>query len=79
VQTLTPRTFAAGRLTRASSPVPAAGGTRRLARSVAEVTGGYRLTPELTLKAGYQASRAFGASDWNHAAVWSLVWAQRWF
>ncbi|MGH9372079.1 MAG: hypothetical protein ACRD15_11170, partial [Vicinamibacterales bacterium] len=79
VQTLTPRTFAAARFTRASSPMQVATRYARRARSSAEVTGGYRLTPQLTLKAGYQASRQFGVDDWNHAAVWSLVWAQRWF
>jgi hypothetical protein len=79
VQTLTPRTFAAARLTRASTPLLTTAGVERRSRSVMEATGGYRLTPQLTLKAGYQASRPFGPSDWNHAAIWSLVWAQRWF
>jgi hypothetical protein len=79
VQTLTPRLFAAGRWTGASTPVRTATGRIRRTRAVAEVTGGYRLTPELTIKAGYQTSRAFGVSDWNHTAIWSLVWSQRWF
>ncbi|MGH9310525.1 MAG: hypothetical protein ACRD1U_14195 [Vicinamibacterales bacterium] len=79
VQTLTPRTFAAARWTRASTPFQTPAGLVRRARSAAEVTGGYRLTPQLTLKAGYQASQPYGVSEWSHAAVWSLVWAQRWF
>lgn len=79
MQTLTPRIFAAGRVTRATTPVRTAGGAVRRARSAIEVTGGYRLTPQLTVKAGYQAARGYGVSDWNQAAVWSLVWAQRWF
>jgi hypothetical protein len=79
VQTLSPRTFAAARLTRATTPVRTSGELERHARSVAEVTGGYRVTPQVTLKAGYQASRAFGVANWNHTAVWSVVWAQRWF
>lgn len=79
VQTLTPRIFAAGRLTRATTPVRSAGLLVRRARSAIEVTAGYRLTPQLTVKAGYQAARGFGVSDWNQAAVWSLVWADRWF
>lgn len=79
VQTLTPRTFAAGRITRASSPVQTETGAARWARTTAEVVGGYRLTPELTLRAGYQANRAFGVDNWQHAAVGSVVWSQRWF
>jgi hypothetical protein len=79
VQTLSPRTFAAARLTRATTPVRTSGGLERRARSVAEVTAGYRVTPQVTLKAGYQAARAFGVASWNHTAVWSVVWAQRWF
>lgn len=78
VQTLTPRTFAAGRVTRVSTPVEAAAGSR-WTRTSAELTGGYRVTPELTLRAGYEAQRQFGVADWNHAAVASVVWARRWF
>ena len=75
-QTITPRTFAAARYTYATTP------TRALTRSTresAEVSGGYRLIPSLTLRAGYEGSRRFGATDWDHAAVASIVWAQRWF
>jgi hypothetical protein len=79
VQTITPRTFAAARLTRASSPVQTAGGRARWTRTTAEMTGGYRLSPDVTLRAGYEAGRAFGVQNWNHAAVFSVVWSKRWF
>jgi hypothetical protein len=79
VQTLTPRIFAAARVTRASTPVRDGALTVRRSRTAAEVTAGYRLAAQLTLKAGYQASRPFGGSNWNHTAIWSLVWAQHWF
>ena len=79
VQTLTPRIFAASRLTSASAPVRTATGASRWRRSSAELTAGYRLTPELTLKGGYEASRGFGVTTWNHAAVGSIVWGKRWF
>jgi hypothetical protein len=79
VQTLTPRTFAAARFVRSSAPVRIPAGLTRRTRAAVEATGGYRLTPQLTVKAGYQATRGYGVADWNHAAVWSLVWAQRWF
>jgi hypothetical protein len=79
VQTVTPRTFAAARFTRASSPVRNATGLERRERSAADVTVGYRLTPELTLRGGYEAERRFDRPDWDHAAVASVVWARRWF
>ena len=79
VQTLTPRLFAATRLTGASAPVRLVAGLTRRTRAATEVTAGFRLTPSITLKAGYQATRAYGATDWNHTAIWSAVWSQRWF
>ena len=79
VQTLTPRTFAAARFTQAKTPLPLATGLERTTRTVAEVTGGYRLRPDLTLKAGYEGEKRFGRTEWDHAAVASVVWARRWF
>ena len=79
VQTLTPRTFAAARFTKATSPVRISAGPVRWSRMVGEITGGYRITPDITLRGGYEAERAFGATNWNHAAVFSAVWAKRWF
>jgi hypothetical protein len=79
VHTLSPRLFAATRVVRASTPVIEGTAEVRRTRSSAELTAGYRLTPRLTLKAGYQTSHSFANTNWNHAAVWSLVWAQRWF
>ena len=79
VQTLTPRTFTAARYTQASSPVLSANALRRSKREMAEVSGGYRLTPDFTLRVGYEGSRRFGVVDWSHAAVASIVWAHRWF
>jgi hypothetical protein len=79
VQTLTPRTFAAARVTRASSPVTTATGPTRWVRTVAELTAGYRVTPALTLRVGYEGNRPFGVDGWNHAAVGSVVWSKRWF
>lgn len=79
VQTLSPRTFAAARVTRVSTPVELTAGPARRERTAAELTAGFRLTPELTLKGGYEAERRFGNPDWGHAAVASVVWARRWF
>lgn len=79
VQTLTPRTFAAARLTHASSPAVVGAARTRWTRTVAEATGGYRVTPEITIRLGYEASQPFGASGWRHAAVVSAVLSKRWF
>lgn len=78
-QTLTPRIFTASRFTRVSAPA-LDGSTRvRYTRSAFELSGGYRLTPEITLKGGYEAGRRFNVQTWTHAAVASVVWAKRWF
>lgn len=79
LRTLTPRWFAAARLVRASSPVLAGPLPGRRSAASAEATIGYRLTPQLTLRAGYQTSTRFGRPDWDHTAAASLVWAQRWW
>ena len=69
VQTLTPRLFAVSRVTHASTPVLI--GTERVqrTRSQFELSGGYRLTQDWILKGGYEASRRYGATDWDHAAT----------
>jgi len=79
VRTLAPRWYAAGRVSYARSPVLAAGLTPRLGASSLEATAGYRLSPELTLKTSYQASRWYGVSDWNQSTVVSLVASHRWW
>ena len=79
VQTLTPRIFAASRITRVSAPVQLGANRVRWTREAFELSGGYRLTPDWTLKAGYEASQRFGVTTWAHAATASVVWAKRWF
>lgn len=79
VQTLTPRLFATVRLVGASSP--AYSGTSRVRRrmTTTEVSAGYRLREDLTVRAGYYASRHFNAPVRTDTAVVSLVWSRRWF
>jgi hypothetical protein len=79
VQTLSPRVFASSRVTRATTPVLTPNGRVRMARMATEVAAGFRLTPEVTLKGGYEASRRYGVTDWSHAAVFSVVVGKRWF
>ena len=78
-QTLTPRWYVAGRTTRATTPVFAAGVRVRRSGGTADATIGYRATPEITVKAGYQGSRTYARQDWDHAAAVSIVWARRWW
>jgi uncharacterized protein RhaS with RHS repeats len=78
VRTLTPRWYVAGRTTRTSAPIQIAGVRSRRTAGSAETTIGYRLSPEITLKAGHQTSRTYAISDWNHAAVVSFVFFERW-
>jgi hypothetical protein len=78
-RTLTPRWFAAGRTVHASSPVLAGAYAGRRTASSGEATLGYRLTPEFTLRGGYQGSTGFNRPRWDHALAVSFVWAQRWW
>jgi hypothetical protein len=79
VQTLTPRWYAAARSTRTSTPVFAAGVRTRKTGGAFEATVGYRLSPEITLKAGYQGSRTYTAARWDNAAAVSFVVFRRWW
>ena len=79
VRTLTPRWYIAGRTTRASTPVFTAGVRVRRTSGTADATIGYRLSPEIIVKAGYQGSRAYtaltGARSCDLRQV-SMVFAQ---
>ena len=79
VQTLTPRWYAAARTARTSTPVFAAGTRTRRTGGALEATIGYRLSPEITLKGGYQGSRTYTAAEWDHAAAVSFVVFKRWW
>jgi hypothetical protein len=79
-QTLTPRWFVAGRVERLEGPPPlAAPQGPRQTFAGAEETVGFRLTPEITLRASYRARRLFSQQDFSHQAMASVVWARRWF
>jgi hypothetical protein len=78
-QALTPRWFVAGRVERISagrlSAVPAVLDPRFAGT---EETIGYRLSPEITLRAGHRARRTFGQTAFLHEANVSIVWWRRW-
>jgi hypothetical protein len=77
VQTITPRLFGAARLARIDPPMlfPDKSDTDR---RIAEVTAGYRLTREWTLRGGYLRERDYLARAWDNQAAVSVVWAKRW-
>jgi hypothetical protein len=82
-QTLTPRWFVAGRVERMASPAlislrdtPAVFVDQRL--QGVEETLGFRLTPELTLRASHRARGGFGLPSFDHTVAVSAVWWRRW-
>jgi putative nucleotidyltransferase with HDIG domain len=79
VQTLTPRWYLAARTTRVATPGMANGVRVRRSAGSADGTVGFRLNPDITLKAGYQGSRAYTRGDWDHAAAVSIVFGKRLF
>jgi hypothetical protein len=79
VQTFTPRLFGTVQLVGASAPALLGPARIRKTMTSTEISAGYRLHEQLTVRAGYYASRYFFAPDRSHTAVASLVWAHRWF
>jgi len=79
VHTLSPRIFAAARGTRVTAPTTTI--PSEVLRSSADVEAilGYRLTTDLTVRAGYQRQRAYRETEWHGSAVMSVVWADRWW
>jgi hypothetical protein len=74
-QTLTPRWFGAGRVERMSSPL--LGGIDQNFAGIEEVIG-FRVTPEITIRAGHRARRGFGRTGFDHQVIGSVVWWKRW-
>jgi hypothetical protein len=79
VQTFTPRLFGTVQLVGASAPAFTGQGRVRRKMTSTEVSAGYRLHEQLTVRGGYYASRHFFAPERSHTAVASLVWSHRWF
>jgi hypothetical protein len=77
VQSLTPRIFAAGRVTHVLTPPVVGAGVRR-EWNAAEFTGGFRVTRSVTVRAGCYFQRPY-VGDWGRAAEVSLVLDGRWW
>jgi hypothetical protein len=78
VQTITPRLFGAARVARAEPPPLFISGIRAN-RTTVELTAGYRLTREWTVRSGYYGDHRYLATGWDNQAGVSLVWARRWY
>jgi hypothetical protein len=79
VQTLSPRWYAASRNTRTSAPAFVHGTRVQRSNGSTEAIVGFRVNTLITLKAGYQGSRAYTAQQWDHAAAVSIVLFKRWW
>jgi hypothetical protein len=88
VRTLSPRWYLAARLQRQTTtdalvwpdetdPVLAALTRPESALNV-EAVAGYRVTADVTLRAGYHGDRDFGEAGLEPQAVCSIVWTRRW-
>ena len=80
-QTLTPRWFVAARSEGASAPGLSTPTTirGRTVMHLDEATVGFRVSPELSLRASVIGRKSFTRADWDHQAGISLVWAHRWW
>lgn len=86
VQTITPRLFAAARVARVRTP-PIVFGTERpiTTFTTTELTAGYRVTRDFTVRGGYYGQRPYSnaaaglAPEWDNRAAVSVVWARRWY
>jgi hypothetical protein len=64
-------------MTHSSTPVFSAGARVRRSAGTADTTVGFRVNPQILLKAGYQGSRSYSQQGWEHAAAVQAVWAKR--
>ena len=78
VQTITPRLFGAGRLVRTEAPPFFVSGIVADRKTV-ELTAGYRLTTDWTVRGGYVRERSYLEPAWDNQAAVSIVWAKRWY
>lgn len=78
VHTVTPRLFGAARVARVRTPPLFPGPLAATDWTTAELTAGYRVTREWTVRGGYYRQRPYRATVWDNQAAVSIVWAKRW-
>jgi hypothetical protein len=77
VQTLAPRWFVAARVERINTTLPLAVPAQQRFNG-SEQTIGFRLTPEITLRASHRLIERFGTNEFGHTGAVSIVWYRRW-
>src|SRR4051812_30864298 len=74
-----PRWSGGARAVRVASRVRRGPARGRRVATTGELTLGYRLTPAVTLRGGYQSGNSLYDLKRGHAAAVSAVWARRWW
>src|SRR5262249_61420834 len=77
VQTISPRWFVAARHEAADAPPRSAAGTAPTLRA-SEVTGGFRLSTEFTLRSAVVRRKTYFSANNDWQVGMSIVWARRW-
>jgi hypothetical protein len=76
-QTLSPRWFVAARVERINTTLPLAVPAQQHFNA-SEQTIGFRLTPEITVRASHRLIERFGVNEFGHTEAVSIVWYRRW-
>ena len=81
MHTISPRWYVAGRREATYAPARFTGDILAAQPDLnsAELTVGYRATPEITVKGSWASSRFYGASEWVQHAGFGVVWNRRWW
>jgi hypothetical protein len=79
-QVITPRVFAAGRVERIGADALVLNSPTLVRQHLTgfEEVVGFRITPEITVRAGHRARQTYGRTTFIHAAEVSIVWWKRW-
>jgi hypothetical protein len=77
-QAIGARWFVAGRAERMAGPLVLPLGVFEQRFKGFEETVGYRVTPEITLRAGHRMRQGFGRTGYDHVGLASVVWWRRW-
>ena len=76
-QSISPRWFVAARVERINTTLPVPDGTQQHFNAT-EQTLGFRLTPEITVRASHRQAERFGTAEFGHTGAVSIVWYRRW-
>jgi hypothetical protein len=76
-QSISPRWFVAARVERINTTLPVPDATQQHFNAT-EQTLGFRLTPEITVRASHRQAERFGTAEFGHTGAVSIVWYRRW-